>query len=287
MKTFVLPVNGTYAQDQSVTVFTSCLWQTTSTVVETPERVFVFDPAYFPHEIEAVATFVSSIRKGRPVVLVLTHGDWDHIAGFSAFADATVVAQKQILADGRLQEQLGKVFSFDEQYYVERKQACLLPRIDRTIDADEHDDLWGVRFLSVPGHTGDMMATLFVEQKLLVMGDMLSNLEFPFINDSIGYTDSLAKIERLVEAGNIQLLIPGHGAPAGADETMDRIRHDQAYIEEGRQIVREGRQSGWSKEETKAKFLYMTYREQPIAKGISSMHEGNFEVFWDEDVLSK
>ncbi|MGO0063129.1 MBL fold metallo-hydrolase [Brevibacillus fluminis] len=286
MKTFVLPVNGTYAQDQSVTVFTSCLWQTTSTVVETPERLFVFDPAYFPHELEAIAAFVSSIRKGRPIILVLTHGDWDHIAGFSAFADATVVAQKQILAEGRLQDQLGKVLSFDERYYVDRKQAGLLPRIDRAIDGDELVDLWGVRFLPVPGHTKDMMATLFVEQKLLVMGDMLSDREFPFINDSIAYTDSLAKIGRLAVAGDIQLLVPGHGAPAGADEIVERIRCDQAYIEEGRRIVREGRQNGWDKEETKAKFLGMTYREQPIAKGIADMHAGNFEVFWEEDVLS-
>ncbi|EJL41930.1 MULTISPECIES: hypothetical protein [Brevibacillus] len=59
-------------------LFTSCLWQTTSAVVSTDDRLYLFDPAYFPHEIEAIADYVQSVRDGRELVLVLTHGLGSH-----------------------------------------------------------------------------------------------------------------------------------------------------------------------------------------------------------------
>ncbi|KZE46997.1 hypothetical protein AV540_20645 [Brevibacillus parabrevis] len=45
-------------------LFTSCLWQTTSAVVSTTDRLYLFDPAYFPHEIEAIAEYVQNVRNG-------------------------------------------------------------------------------------------------------------------------------------------------------------------------------------------------------------------------------
>lgn len=39
---------------QTYKLFTSYLWQTTSTVVSTDERIYLFDPAYFPQEIDGI-----------------------------------------------------------------------------------------------------------------------------------------------------------------------------------------------------------------------------------------
>lgn len=260
--------------EQSYKLFTSCLWQTTSAVVPTEERLYLFDPAYFPHEVEAIAHYVEQVRNGRELVVVLTHGDWDHIAGFQAFADATLVAHKEILVPGRLERSMEKVKRFDGSYYVPRPYSLAHPSLDRVVHAAE--EWMGQYFLPVPGHKSDQMAVLFRKQKLMVVGDMLSNLEFPFVEDSGAYLDSLEKIERFVQEGTVEEIIPGHGLPArGSQEILTRIERDRRYLEESRLLIREGIAAGVDEAGLLEQFARMTYDGLPIGEYMRSAHEEN------------
>lgn len=267
-------------------LFTSCLWQTTSAVVSTEQRLYLFDPAYFPHEVEAIANYVQSERNGRELVLVLTHGDWDHVVGVGKFPDATVIAHKQILTDGRIEGKLNKAKKFDGSYYVFRSYEVGIPKFTKLVE--DAQDWQEVFFLPVPGHTPDQMATLFREQKLLVVGDMLSNLEFPFIDDSRAYLESLEKIERLVLQGEVEEVIPGHGVPAkGREEILHRIARDRQYLLDARAVVFEGIANNVEEDVLGEQFSQLTYDGVSIDEHLRSSHDQNRDQLCKEALLQK
>ncbi|MGD8189752.1 MBL fold metallo-hydrolase [Brevibacillus ginsengisoli] len=267
-------------QFSNVTVFTSCLWQINSTIVERPDRIYVFDPAYFPHEIERITQYVTEIQRNRPISLVFTHGDWDHIVGYREFADATVIAHEAINKDDQLAEQIAKAKQFDARYYVDRGHELLIPQVNQQITADctvENRD--GVVFIPTPGHTHDMMATYFVHEKVLVAGDMLSDLEFPFIyHDSSAYLSSLKKLKQLLETREIELLIPGHGhCTTNLSEMMKRIEQDVAYVEAVRELVFGLVEQGHSKEQIWPEFQTLRYKGEEIGPSLMGQHESNLD----------
>lgn len=262
-----------------VTVFSSVIWQTTSTVIECEKRIFVFDPAYFPLELARIEQFVKQIQNNRPITLVLTHGDWDHIAGFNHFHDSTVVAHESILNEGRLENQVGKAKKFDGDYYVHREVELGIPRIDHAVPEIGGLLSEGVQYFSVNGHTDDMIATHFQEQKILVVGDMLSNLEFPFIyHDSSEYLDSLSKVKALIYNNQVDLLIPGHGAiTTNQAEMMQRVEQDVHYIESLRSLVFEQVARGKDQEQMISSLLNFSYAGQSIHPFLMERHQDNIE----------
>jgi glyoxylase-like metal-dependent hydrolase (beta-lactamase superfamily II) len=81
-----------------------------------------------------------------------------------------------------------------------------------------------------PGHA----ALLIEERGVLVAGDMLSDVLIPML-DLSGTADPiedyLAAL-RLLEgaAGDVDVLVPGHGSVGGADQVHARIELDRAYV---------------------------------------------------------
>ena len=75
----------------AVTVFESALYRTTSAVIQTPDMVLLADPNWLPHEVAAIQQHVAAIRGSRPLYLLFTHSDYDHILGYKAFPDAQAI----------------------------------------------------------------------------------------------------------------------------------------------------------------------------------------------------
>lgn len=276
---------------RKVAVFTSYIWQINSTVVETKDHIYVFDPAYFPQEVEQIVRYVRDIRQERPVTLVFTHGDWDHIVGYKEFAEATVVAHEAIEEADRLSEQVQKAALFDGQYYIDRGHSLVVPKIDHPIPATQATDdpiafLFAdkgeiVEYLPTPGHTRDMMATYFPQEKVLVAGDMLSDREFPFIDDdSNAYLNSLLMLKRLVEAGKVELLVPGHGScTTDPIEMKQRIKQDIDYIQEASGLVDSLLSQGQSRAEILPVFQKLRYKGKEIGPSLMGQHQSNLDQF--------
>lgn len=239
-------------------IFQSCLWQTNSTLIEGKEECFLFDPTYYPHELE----HIKGALPDKPLNLIYTHADWDHIAGFSEFSYGHTIGHQQVKEQSG---QLEKARSFDLEWYVARNKELQFPRIDEEIDRETtkvvSDDT--LHFLPIPGHTSDMMATFFLERKVVVAGDVLSNLEFPFIfYSSQKYLESLEKMKEKVLEFGIHTLVPGHGLPVldSHREILRRIEDDLEYFHQlrsGNQLAR--------------------YRGEPIPIHLISRHEGNIK----------
>ncbi|MFC7643249.1 MBL fold metallo-hydrolase [Streptosporangium lutulentum] len=81
-----------------------------------------------------------------------------------------------------------------------------------------------------PGH-----AALFIEERgVLVAGDMLSDVLIPMLdlNGTADPIEDYLAALRLLEgvAGDVDVLVPGHGSVGGADQVHARIERDRAYV---------------------------------------------------------
>jgi glyoxylase-like metal-dependent hydrolase (beta-lactamase superfamily II) len=68
-----------------VLLATSRIWQTTCTVVRGGEEAFVIDSPVLPDELELLPAVIEQSRFPRPLGLLATHADWDHVLGRLAF----------------------------------------------------------------------------------------------------------------------------------------------------------------------------------------------------------
>lgn len=96
------------------------------------------------------------------------------------------------------------------------------------------------------GHTdGDLVAYL-ERRKLLVTGDLLTQLNEPVIDEAAGGDplELAASIERLLELDFVTAL-PGHGDPIGR-ETFVRTRD---YLRQVEREVAAGQRAGWTEDE--------------------------------------
>jgi glyoxylase-like metal-dependent hydrolase (beta-lactamase superfamily II) len=91
-----------------------------------------------------------------------------------------------------------------------------------------------VRIVEHQAHAPGHAALLIEDRGVLVAGDMLSDVLIPMLNlndtaDPVG--DYLAAL-RLLEgvAGDVDVLVPGHGSTGGADQVPARIDQDRAYV---------------------------------------------------------
>ena len=91
-----------------------------------------------------------------------------------------------------------------------------------------------VRIIEHPAHAPGHAALLIEERRVLVAGDMLSDVLIPMLdlNDTANPIEDYLAALRLLEgvAGDVDVLIPGHGSVGGADQVRARIKQDRAYV---------------------------------------------------------
>jgi glyoxylase-like metal-dependent hydrolase (beta-lactamase superfamily II) len=76
---------------------------------------------------------------------------------------------------------------------------------------------------------------LIEDRRVLVAGDMLSDVFIPMLDDWNSTNDPIEEYLmglRLLEdvADDVDVLIPGHGSVGGADQVHARIEQDRAYV---------------------------------------------------------
>lgn len=227
-------------------VFESALFRTNSSVVQTKDLILVVDPSWLPHEVTAIRHHVDAIKNGRPVYLLFTHSDYDHILGFGAFPEAYTIASQAFKDNPKKEEQIRAIDKFDQEYYVRRHYKLCYPRVDITIDRETDFITVGdtrLSFWQAPGHNSDGLFTLVEPIGIWMAGDYLSNEEFPFIYHSTeAYLDTLEVAERIINKRQPKFLVPGHGdVSTDSQEMLSRVKASKDYIQELREAVIAGR----------------------------------------------
>lgn len=233
----------------AVCVFESALYRTTSTVIQTPDLILVVDPTWLPNEVTEIQHFVAALRGDRPIYLLFTHSDYDHIIAYRAFLDAIVIASQALIDNPERGSNIQQILKFDDEYYIRRSYPIEYPKVDIIVHQDEQLLKIGnttFTFYLAPGHNSDGIFTLveWNNQCIWIAGDYLSNVEFPYIYySSYEYEQTLAKAEQIINQYFINLLVSGHG-----DTTMDqsemrtRIQDSYIYIHALREALQAGKE---------------------------------------------
>ncbi len=264
-------------QQNQITVFQSALFQTTSAVVEGAGFVLVVDPTWLPQEVEDIAAYVRKVRAGRELYLLFTHSDFDHILGCGAFPGAITIASRAFQDSPRKERSVQAVCAWDSEYYIRRPYTVVFPDISIAAAGDGQELVLGetrLTFYAAPGHNPDGLWTVIEPHGILIAGDYLSDIEFPYIyQSSTAYEQTLRKLDDILERHSARVLVPGHGQVTTDQEEM-RARQQQSfdYITALRDYIASGDQAAIDAMLASCSF--------PL--GMASFHAGNQKLMRQE-----
>lgn len=204
------------------------LWQTNAVLARSGAEALLCDPCFTPDEIERLAALAR--EAGGPIQLLVTHGDFDHVCGIGYLPEANVVtgaATAERIRSGTAGEQLSAAGT---EWGVEWPSEL---RVDRVVDLGRLTcGAFDVEAIEASGHTADGLAYVLVEQGVLLPGDYLSDMTYPFIGGGLEAT--IATVRRLLdvlERHDVRWVVPGHGRPLTPDEAAAVGESDLAYLE--------------------------------------------------------
>ena len=222
---------------EGVLIHESEFIESNAVVVQGEAGVLLIDAGITGNEMVAIADDLREL--GQPVVAGFsTHPHWDHLLWHAKLGEAPRYGTARCAAD--IQAFLS------DAHWKDHIAEELPPEIEVPLDllglitglpAEATQIPWDgpkVRILEHHAHAPGHAALLIEERRVLVAGDMLSDVLIPMLdlNDAADpIEDYLAVLRRLEGvAGDVDVLVPGHGSVGGADQVHTRIDQDRAYV---------------------------------------------------------
>ncbi len=209
-------------------VFQSALFQTNSAVINTEDAVIVVDPNWLPDEIAAIKNHVTKCGE-KPLFLLFTHSDYDHIIGYGAFPEAVgVIASRAFIENADKEKNLEQIRTFDDDYYIVRDYVTVYPVVTHVIEHDGQKINIGnteLIFYLAAGHNPD--GVFAVVNDVWIVGDYLCAVEFPYIyHSSSEYEKTLDKTDFILRHHKINTLVCGHGDILTPKNTEKNFIHE-------------------------------------------------------------
>jgi glyoxylase-like metal-dependent hydrolase (beta-lactamase superfamily II) len=232
---------------EGVLVHESEFLQSNAIAVQGRAGVLLIDPGVQGHEMACLANDLSD--SGQTVAAGFsTHPDWDHLLWHAQLGEAPRYGTARCAAAVR--EELSdpgakaRITDHLEPTGIAEQVPLDLYGLITALPAGTAQVPWDgprVRIIEHQAHAPGHAALLVEGRGVLVAGDMLSDVLIPMLDldgtaDPI--EDYLAAL-RLLEgvAGDVDVVVPGHGSVGGADQLHARIERDRAYV----LALREGR----------------------------------------------
>ena len=224
---------------EGVLVHESEFCQSNAVVVQGRAGVLLIDAGVYGDEMACLANDLSD--SGQPVVAGFsTHPHWDHLLWHARLGAAPRYGTARCAATvrDRLSDPGGKdrIAGLIPPDIAEQIPLDLLGLITG-LPADTARIPWDgpqVRIIEHQAHAPGHAALLIEERGVLVAGDMLSDVLIPMLdlNDTADPIEDYLAALRLLEgvAGDVDVLVPGHGSVGGADQVRARIDQDRAYV---------------------------------------------------------
>jgi glyoxylase-like metal-dependent hydrolase (beta-lactamase superfamily II) len=224
---------------EGVLIHQSGFCQSNAVAVHGRAGVLLIGPGVLGDEMAALANDLSD--SGQPVVAGFsTHPHWDHLLWHARLGAAPRygTARCAATARDRLSDAGGKA----------RIAGWIPPDIAGQVPLDLLGLITGlpagtaripwdgpqVRIIEHQAHAPGHAALLIGERGVLVAGDMLSDVLIPVLdlNGTADPIEDYLAALRLPEgaAGDVDVLVPGHGSIGGADQVHARIDQDRAYV---------------------------------------------------------
>jgi glyoxylase-like metal-dependent hydrolase (beta-lactamase superfamily II) len=224
---------------EGVLIHQSEFCQSNAVVVQGHAGVLLIDAGIYGSEMACLANDLSDA--GQTVVAGFsTHPHWDHVLWHARFGSAPRYGTARCAAT--IRDELSG------PHWKDSIAEWIPPDIAGQITWDLFGRITGlpaetaripwdgphVRIIEHQAHAAGHAALLIEERGVLVAGDMLSDALIPMLD----LDDAAAPIEgylaalRLIEgvAGDVDVLVPGHGSIGGPDQALARIEQDRAYV---------------------------------------------------------
>jgi glyoxylase-like metal-dependent hydrolase (beta-lactamase superfamily II) len=224
---------------EGVLIHESEFCQSNAVVVHGRAGVLLIDPGVLGYELAALANDLGEL--GQPVVAGFsTHPHWDHLLWHAGLGAAPRYGTARCAATAR--DQLSdagwkaRIAAWIPPDIVEQVPLDLLGLITG-LPAGMEQIPWDgprVRIIEHQAHAPGHAALLIEERGVLVAGDMLSDVLIPMLdlNGTADPIEDYLAALRLLEAaaGDVDVVVPGHGSVGGTDQVRVRIDQDRAYV---------------------------------------------------------
>jgi glyoxylase-like metal-dependent hydrolase (beta-lactamase superfamily II) len=224
---------------EGVLVHQSELLQNNAVVVQGRAGVLLIDPGIHGSEMACLANDLREL--GQPIMAGFsTHPDWDHLLWHAELGEAPRYGTARCAAYMR--------DLLSNADWKARVAEGLPPEIAEEIPLDlfglitglpaetaqipwDGPKVWIIEHQAhAPGHA----ALLIEERRVLVAGDMLSDVLIPMLDLSAidpieDYLAALRLLEGVV--GDVDVFIPGHGSVGVTDQLRARIDQDREYVQ--------------------------------------------------------
>lgn len=216
---------------------------TVDTFAVVTDRVLVLlDTATRPETMRKVLDLLQPEETGRTLVVVNTHGDWDHVWGNSLFAGPAPLRLAPIIAHGRAVARMtgpgaeANLSSFQTAHPgVYDSVRLIAPTITFSDELFIHGGDLTLHFFPTPGHSPDHLAAWIPEIRCLLAGDA-AEIPFPLVSDDGSLADLRRSLRRMRELDPSTALYCH--APGRTDSGV--LEQNLAYFEE---LVRRCRES--------------------------------------------
>ena len=224
---------------EGVLIHESEFCQSNAVVVQGRAGVLLIDPGVHGSEMARLANDLSD--SGQTVVGGFsTHPHWDHLLWHAGLGAAPRYGTARcadivrvLLSDAGWKARIVEWIPPD---IAEQVPLDLLGLITG-LPAEMAQIPWDgpqVRIVEHQAHAPGHAALLIEERGVLVAGDMLSDVLIPMLdlNETADPIEDYLAALRLLEgvAGDVDVLVPGHGSIGGADQVRARIEQDRAYV---------------------------------------------------------
>jgi glyoxylase-like metal-dependent hydrolase (beta-lactamase superfamily II) len=224
---------------EGVLIHQSEFIQSNAVVVQGRGGVLLIDPGVRGDEMTCIANDLREL--GQPVVAGFsTHPHWDHLLWHASLGAAPrygtarcAATVRDRLSDAGAKARVAGLIPPD---IAEQVPLDLLGLITG-LPAEMAQIPWDgprVRIVEHQAHAPGHAALLIEQRGVLVAGDMLSDVLIPMLdlNDTADPIEDYLAALRMLEgaAGDVDVLVPGHGSIGGADQVHARIDQDRAYV---------------------------------------------------------
>ncbi len=225
---------------EGVLVHESEFCQTNAIVVQGRAGALLIDAGVQDHEMACLAHDLS--HSGRPVVAGFsTHPDWDHLLWHTHLGAAPRYGTARCAASVRDQlsdpEAKARITEHLQPTGIADNVSLDLLGLITALPAETEQIPWDgprARIIEHQAHAPGHAALFIEERRVLVAGDMLSDVMVPMLdlNGTADPIEAYLAALRLLEAvaDDVDVVIPGHGSVGGADEVHGRIERDRAYV---------------------------------------------------------
>ena len=230
---------------EGVLVHESECIQSNAVVVEGAAGVLLIDAGITGDEMAELANDLRAM--GQPVTAGFsTHPHWDHVLWHPGLGDAPrygtarcAASIREVLAVAGWQAEIAEGLPPEVADDVPMEMFGLITGLP----AETTKVPWNgpdARIIEHRAHAPGHAALLIEERRVLVAGDMLSDVLIPMLDLNAAHPieDYLAALQLLEDvAGGADVVVPGHGSVGDADQLRARIDQDRAYV----QALRDGR----------------------------------------------